>query len=247
MADIETHDEIGATRARRLALKPLTGLNILLVDDSRSVSEAIRMMAIHSGARIRRADCLASAAKHLMIYNPDILIVDLGLPDGNGVELARKIVEQGEERPAVLVMSAADEAVTAAAAASAGADGYLLKPVDRIADFQSAILGLMGVQSLAHNTVASDTVSLDSDPVIQDLENVYDLLGEAIEEKNRVALAFCAQFLSGVARTIGDEDLSDQAAAVTDELQAGGDGTGQARTARSAVEARLNGGISISA
>ena len=85
-------------------LRCLDGITIMLVDDSRSVSEAIRIMAVRSGARIRRADSLQSATRHLMIYRPDVVIVDLALPDGSGVELARKLTEKADPRPAVLLI-----------------------------------------------------------------------------------------------------------------------------------------------
>lgn len=234
--------------ARRRQLKPLTGISILLVEDSRSVSEAIRMMAIHMGARIRRADCLASAAKHLMIFDPDVLIVDLGLPDGNGIDLAREVVAQGEIRPRVLLLSAADEAVTAAAAASAGADGFMLKPIDRIADLQEAVLGVLGTTGVTFIGDEGPTqLPLGADPVVQDLENAFDLLGEAVEDQNRITLAFCAQFLAGVAATIGDAELGDAAAGLTGELQTGANAADQARATRALVEDRLTIGQARSA
>jgi len=57
--------------------KCLAGISIMLVDDSRAVSEVIRMMAIRSGARLRRADCLASAQRHMNLFRPDVVITDL--------------------------------------------------------------------------------------------------------------------------------------------------------------------------
>ena len=55
------HDEIPLWRAAPPG-RPLTGLTVLVVEDSRFASEAMRLLCLRSGARIRRADCLRTAA-----------------------------------------------------------------------------------------------------------------------------------------------------------------------------------------
>src|SRR6056300_2029782 len=62
---------------RGTADKPLLGLTILLVEDSRFSSEAVRIMSLRSGVRLRRADCITSARRHMRLYRPSIAIVDV--------------------------------------------------------------------------------------------------------------------------------------------------------------------------
>lgn len=224
------------------AMKCLTGVSIMLVDDSRSVSEAIRMMAVKSGARIRRADSLESAKRHLAIFRPNIVIIDLGLPDGNGVDLARSLSSLMEPRPAVLVISAAGEAVTAAAAAAAGADGYLTKPIDHLFAFQEAVLAVLP-EAEAQAPSVSRTQKYefdDDDALIHDLENAQDLLTEALSENDALTMKFCSQFLLGVAGTVQDDVLLDGALGVGAAIDEGGDLTAASQSLLAVLGDRLN-------
>ena len=207
--------------------KCMAGTSIMLVDDSRSVSEAIRMMAVRSGARIRRADSLESAKRHLAIFRPNVVIIDLGLPDGNGVDLARALGSLFDPRPAVLVISAADEDVTAAAAAAAGADGYLTKPIDCLYAFQEAVLAVLPETEVSPPAV-SRTIKMvldDDDALIHDLENAQDLISEALSQQDAVSLKFAAQFLIGVAETVGDAELAKTARGLEAAIDVDGNGT----------------------
>jgi CheY-like chemotaxis protein len=110
--------------------RPLLGNTVLIVEDSRFASEALRLMSVRSGARIRRADSLASARRHLRVYRPTAVIIDLGLPDGSGLDLIADLAAQ-LPRIDVILATSGDEAL-AEAAHAAGADGFLAKPLTRL-------------------------------------------------------------------------------------------------------------------
>ena len=81
--------------------RPLLGLTILIVEDSRYSCEAMRFMALR-GARLRRADSIQSAKRHLRVYMPSAIIVDVGLPDGSGLDLIRELSSARPRVPALI-------------------------------------------------------------------------------------------------------------------------------------------------
>jgi DNA-binding response OmpR family regulator len=123
---------------RPTAERPLLGQTVLVVEDSRFACEAMRLLCLRSGARIRRADSLRSAARHLSVYRPSVVIVDIGLPDGSGTALLRDL-SRAQPRVAVLLAISGDDAQREAALA-AGADDFLPKPFTSLAAFQAAVL-----------------------------------------------------------------------------------------------------------
>ena len=86
----------------------LFAVTILLVEDSRSASEAIRLFAAESGARVRRADSLHAASRHLAIYRPNVVMIDLGLPDGDGLALIRHLATASTPMAAIVALSGHD-------------------------------------------------------------------------------------------------------------------------------------------
>lgn len=200
--------------------RPLLGQTVLLVEDSRYASEAVRLLALRSGARIRRADCIASAERHLNTYRAGVAIVDLGLPDGDGLSLIRRLARARQRPDVLLATSGRGAEEIAAAARDAGADGFLAKPIDSLAAFQQAILQHLpremwprGLRAVDSETVVPDRLALN-----EDLAHADRLLGDA-----QVAPGFVADFLSGLARTGRDPDLlaqtEDLAARTMDDLR----------------------------
>ncbi len=221
--------------------KALHGVNILLVDDSRAVAEAIRLMAIKSGARLRRADCIDSAKRHLTLFRPDIIIVDLALPDGSGEELVLSLDELCEADPAVLIISGADEDEISAVATRTAADGFLAKPIIDLAAFQQAIISAVSGRSSPALVVVEDfepDVST-SGALRHDFENMFDLLSEALETNNRADIEFAAKFLRGVVRTAPDRDLASAIRALEGALKKGEFGEKESKAVIALLDGRI--------
>lgn len=204
-------DPFSTTHATPTATRPLLGLTILVVEDSRYACEAIRLLCLKSGARIRRADSLRSARRHLRVYRPTVVIVDLGLPDGNGLDL---IAELNESQPPIeAIIATSGDAHLADASKDAGAHGFMAKPVTAIASFQEVVLNVLpsarrptGPRILSDETIEPDQIAYQDD-----MAHIAEVLEDPPNER---ALDYAAQFLSGVAHAAEDIHLEKAAKAL---------------------------------
>ncbi|PVA06723.1 response regulator [Thalassorhabdomicrobium marinisediminis] len=195
------------------AARPLLGLTVLVVEDSRFASDAMRLLCLRSGARIRRADSLFHAHRHLAAYRPSVVIVDIGLPDGSGVDLIRNLAGAHNRVEAILGTSGDPDGELLAH--KAGADGFLAKPLTSIGYFQSKILSLLpedrqpkGLRVLSDEVVVPDQVALRDD-----LAAAAMVLADA---EDRRSMRYLTQFLSGLARCTEDRPLAQEVAKLED-------------------------------
>lgn len=218
---------------RPTARRPLLGTTMLLVEDSRFVCEAVRLLSTRSGARIRRADSIANARRHLAIYHPAVAIVDVGLPDGSGLDLIETLTHSAPKIDVVLGTSG-DESL-ADQVMAAGANGFLSKPIQNLASFQTAILDHLprdrqppGPRSLNDENVQPERIAFHDD-----LLHVRDVLeGHADED----TLDYVTQFLQGVTASAGDTELAQS----VEKLRKSREEGRQAGPARSELLDQLN-------
>ncbi|MFA3918957.1 response regulator [Ruegeria hyattellae] len=216
--------------------RPLLGLTILVVEDSRYACEAMRLLCLRSGARIRRADNLRSARRHLRVYRPSCLIVDMGLPDGSGADLIAELALSVPRVPVILGISGDDQGE--ALAIAAGADGFLAKPVHSLAAFQNAVLSRMPTDN--HYP---PLVSISDEMVEPDRVAYHDDMAHAAtvmtEEANDKILDYVAQFVRGVARSVQDTALVDAAERLARARARGAPVTSDAARLAGLVQQRL--------
>ncbi|WP_193139424.1 MULTISPECIES: response regulator [unclassified Meridianimarinicoccus] len=211
--------------------RPLLGLTVMVVEDSRFASEALRQMCLHGGARIRRADCIASARRHLAAYFPSVSIVDMGLPDGDGAELISEIRQRcGDLAPVIATSGDPDREMPAR---RAGAHDFLPKPVASLGLFEQVILRHLpdsarpkGPRILRRELPMPDRAALRDD-----LDHAERLCRGEPDTEMRTYLG---AFVAGVARCAEDESL----ARAADDLPATA-GSGALRQLRALLQDRL--------
>ncbi|MBM4443365.1 MAG: response regulator [Candidatus Rokubacteria bacterium] len=126
-------DDPGATAPRRTAEGPtrLDGTWVLVVEDDADTREIVAMVLSSAGAGVKTVSTIAAAEAALAAARWDVLVSDLGMPDGSGYELVQRLrrLPSGAKLPAVALSAHAMDS-DARLSLDAGFDIHLPKPVD---------------------------------------------------------------------------------------------------------------------
>lgn len=124
------------------------GPAVLLVEDEPLNRALVRAILERTddprlaGLDLVEAPTLAAARAWLAAHEPAVILLDVRLPDGDGLVLARELAAGPAPRPRLAVMSASVLPADHAAALAAGCDTFIGKPV-RLADFVAALAQLL--------------------------------------------------------------------------------------------------------
>jgi len=172
----------------------------------------------------------------LAVYRPSVAIIDIGLPDGSGVDLIREL-SHGKSRIEVVLGTSGDPDGESNAI-KAGADGFLAKPVSSIGYFQSKILEHLpmdrqpkGIRVMTNEAVVPDEVALRD-----------DLAAAAIaleDPTDHRTLRYLTQFLGGVARSVDDAPLEREMGTLADLQISGKAVSGQVARIAAMVQDRI--------
>jgi two-component system KDP operon response regulator KdpE len=102
------------------------GALILVVEDDPQLRRFLRTALGAQGYRLVEAESVSGGLIAATTHNPELILLDIGLPDGDGIELTRRIREWS--RVPVIVISARGREGDKVTALDAGADDYLTKP-----------------------------------------------------------------------------------------------------------------------
>ena len=104
-------------------------MRVLLVEDDRTLGEAVRDHVTSTGHAVDWFDRLETAEAAMRTASYELVLLDLILPDGRGIEFLRRLRRTGDVTP-VIILTARDQVSDRIEGLNAGADDYLVKPFD---------------------------------------------------------------------------------------------------------------------
>lgn len=116
-------------------------MRILVVEDDRTLGKAMSASLEHAGFAVDWVGKIADAQHLLVGEHFDALVLDLGLPDGDGYEVVRTLRQKGGGLP-VLILTARDAVEDRVQGLDLGADDYIVKPV-AMAELQARLRALI--------------------------------------------------------------------------------------------------------
>jgi two-component system KDP operon response regulator KdpE len=137
---------------------------ILLVDDELSIQRAMAPLLRSRGYGVTLAGTGREALDLFARERPDLLILDLGLPDINGIEVCRKVRELADTP--ILILSARGEEKDKVAALDQGADDYMTKPFgpeELMARVRATLRRSLGRETVLHGQLTRGGLTIDFD------------------------------------------------------------------------------------
>ncbi len=135
---------------------------VLVVDDELQILRALRVVLRDAGFEVVAAQSAQEALDHAAVHPSRAAIVDLVLPDGDGVEVTRRLREWSEMP--ILVLSAVGDEEQKVKALEAGADDYITKPFgarELVARLQAALRRSEGARGAEQPLIAVEGLEVD--------------------------------------------------------------------------------------
>lgn len=142
-----------------------TPLRVLVVDDEANIAELISMALRYEGWQVRAAHTGSKAVAAAKEFRPDAVVLDIMLPDFDGLEVLRRIRSTDPGVP-VVFLTARDAVEDRVAGLTAGGDDYVTKPFS-LEELVARLRGLMrragAQQATASSTLVVGDLELDED------------------------------------------------------------------------------------
>ena len=168
-------------------------MKLLLIEDDKDLSEIISMYLQREHYLIEQAATLHEAYSKAFIYEYDCLLLDIMLPDGNGLDLLRKFASRNLH-PNVIILSAKDSVDDKIEGLELGADDYLAKPF-HLAELLARIKSIVRRKIRnGENIIRMGNLSLNPDSFHVEINGAplelgrkeFDILHYFINRPNRV-------------------------------------------------------------
>lgn len=154
-------------------------MRVLLIEDDEMLGDAVKTHVHRQGHAVDWALSRDEAEASLAAAAYDLVLLDLRLPDGNGLDILKGLRAKRDEVP-VIIMTAHDQVSDRIAGLNAGADDYLVKPVD-LGELQARIHAV----SRRYGTHKLPALTIDSITVYPSERRIAGADGEDIQLSSR--------------------------------------------------------------
>ena len=158
----------------------MNGSRILVVDDDAAIRTVVREALRREGHIVETAGSVAEQHRVLERFTPHVLITDVVLPDGNGLDIVPAMLADYPDMP-VIVLSAQNTLATAVRATEQGAFEYLPKPFD-LGELTRAVAAAIQAGGHSNDAAAADAPS-DELPLIgrsPPMQEVYRTIARVV-------------------------------------------------------------------
>ncbi|MDR3070936.1 MAG: response regulator transcription factor [Propionibacteriaceae bacterium] len=164
-------------RSETLTRPDNTPIRILTVDDEPSITELLSMALHYEGWEVERAASGIEAVRKAREFQPDAIVLDMMLPDFDGLEVMRRIHADDPNVP-VIFLTAKDTVEDRISGLTAGGDDYVTKPFS-LEELIARLRGLL--RRSGATTVTSDSVLVVGDLVLDEDAHEVTRSGDEIQ------------------------------------------------------------------
>lgn len=169
-------------------------MKILVVEDDADLREITERSLLKERYLVETADTYKAARQKALVYEYDCILLDIMLPDGNGLDLLRDLQKEGHRMPNVIILSAKDSIEDKVTGLDLGADDYLPKPF-HLAELHARLKSVLrrkqrdgeALLKYANVCVHPDSFKVEVDGKLIDLSRKeYDILVYFMNRPNRL-------------------------------------------------------------
>lgn len=168
-------------------------MKILIIEDEQGLRDNVTQFLRKEQYLVESAADFRTAKEKISLYDYDCILLDVGLPDGNGLEILRLLKAQ-EKQENVIIISAKDSLDDKLEGLNLGADDYLTKPF-HLAELNARIKAVLRRKSLeGHNVVKINNMELNFDDRTLQINGAdirlnrkeFDIMAFFVVNKNRL-------------------------------------------------------------
>jgi len=185
-------------------------MRILVVEDDSVLRDGLSRSLRNGGYAVEVADDGRLADQLLSVHSFDLVVLDLGLPGLDGLEVLRRLRRRASNVP-VLILTAHDNIVDRVNGLDVGADDYLVKPFE-LAELEARVRALMRrAQSVSTARISHGALTLDT-------AARRAFVGEEALDLSAREVALLEALLLSAGRVVSKDQLADRLYGVSDEV-----------------------------